>query len=90
MNLNTIRMAHSERRTRTSHVPQFVADFTLRALLVDVDTLRVSREAAVEGMISSGLPGSVKDKPTLRRHGPSMTAKKNRRVLLPDEASAAA
>lgn len=50
MNLNTIRMAHSEKRKQTSHVPQVVADFTLRALLADVDALDASREAALEGL----------------------------------------
>jgi len=53
MNLNTIRMAHSEKRKRTSHVPQLVADFTLRALLADVGALDAAREAALEGL--SGL-----------------------------------
>lgn len=73
MNLNTIRMAHSERRKRTSHVPQFVADFTLRALLVDVDTLRVCRETAVDGLTSLGTFRSVQDVPIRRRHGSATT-----------------
>lgn len=47
LNLNTIRMAHSERRTRKAHVPQFVADFTLRAVLCDVNELDAVRGAAL-------------------------------------------
>lgn len=50
MNMNAIRMAHSQRRKRTSHVPQFVADFTLQALLSDLSTLEASRTAALQGL----------------------------------------
>lgn len=47
MNLNTIRMAHANRRTPTTKVAQFVADFTLRALLSDVNQLEDVRAAAL-------------------------------------------
>lgn len=47
INLNTIRMAHSRRRPRKRHVPVFVADFTLRAVISDVDDLAAVREAAL-------------------------------------------
>ena len=45
--MNTIRMAHSRRRPRKRHVPVFVADFTLRAVISDVDDLAAVRELAL-------------------------------------------
>lgn len=39
MNLNTIRMAHTGRPSPSKNVPKFVADFILRALLANPETL---------------------------------------------------
>lgn len=39
MNLNTIRMAHAGRPSTSVDVPEFVADFILRAILADPDEL---------------------------------------------------
>lgn len=44
-NLNTIRMAHAGRPSPSMDVPTFVADFLLRAILADPDTVS---EVAVE------------------------------------------